>query len=32
VLANFWQVCPRDMLDKLEHPLVDENVPAEAAE
>jgi len=31
-LADIWQVCPRDMLDKLEHPLVPDAVPAEAAE
>ncbi|WP_370177777.1 glutamate synthase large subunit [Alteriqipengyuania sp.] len=31
-LGRFWQVCPKDMLDKLEHPLTQEPMPAEAAE
>ncbi|GAB5348250.1 glutamate synthase large subunit [Alteriqipengyuania sp. 357] len=31
-LGRFWQVCPKDMLGKLEHPLELESEPAEAAE
>ncbi|MBD60229.1 MAG: glutamate synthase large subunit, partial [Citromicrobium sp.] len=31
-LAQIWQVCPKDMLGRLDHPIDDQQVPAEAAE
>ena len=23
-IGNFWQICPREMISRLEHPLSDE--------
>ena len=31
-VAKFWQVVPKEMLDRLEHPLTREAVAAGAAE
>ena len=31
-LAKVWQVCPKDMLDKLDHPINGESLSVEAAE
>ena len=31
-LSHIWQVCPKDMIGKLAHPLTADAVPAEAAE
>ncbi len=28
--GKFWQVCPKEMVDRIEHPLVDESVRARA--
>ncbi|MEL6978139.1 MAG: glutamate synthase large subunit [Pseudomonadota bacterium] len=29
-LSHFWQICPREMLDKLAHPLTSESIAARA--